>query len=396
MVKMSHTTHTPFGLPFAAERSMTVGAELADARCRCFLSVEDLSAQTKIKIERIRAIEAMVWQQLPTLVYLKGFLHAYAAEVELDPDTVTARYLDELNEVAPEYAEREAHPPPAPEGPFLVRESIWDRDPDDDDFYAMDVMYPEPVFVPELKPPARAVPVTPRRRINRVAPAAFVGMVALVAGWAIGSYLHTITKPFMTAAVMRHAEGSATETDDARLDRARKRVAAAAAELAATPPVQASLLPPAPVPLPEPVAPTLDATKASAVDATHHASTLDVSGWWALTNRLESSAADTRDDLNFGFHLQLQQHGTHVTGTGVKWMENGRSIQTDSRIEIQVEGTVNARRLELNFTEQGTTTRRPGRFVMNLIDADTLRGRFVTAANARGVALGRRMESPPQ
>jgi hypothetical protein len=374
---------------------MPVGAELADARCRCWLSVEDLAAQTKIKVERLRAIEAMAWEQLPTLVYLKGFLHAYASEVQLDPDTITARYLDELNEVAPGYAEREAHPPPVPEGPFVVRESIWDRDPDDDDFYAMDVMRPEPVFVPELGTPLRTVPATSRRRASRVVPAALVGVVALIVGWAIGSYLRTITQPFTTV-VTPHALGSATETNQARLDRARKRVEAAAAELAATPPVPASLFEPVPVPLPEPVAPMLGPTpaRAGAIDATRHASGLDLSGWWALTNRLDSEAADAATDLNLGFHLQLEQRGNRVFGTGRRWMENGRSIPADRRTEIEVDGTLIGRRLELTFTEQGRRSS-AGKFVMNVTDGDTLRGRFVSAgANARGVSLARRMETP--
>jgi hypothetical protein len=274
---------------------------------------------------------------------------------------------------------------------------MWDRDPDDDDFYAMDVMYPEPVFVPELKPPLRVVPATPRRRIGRVVRAAFVSIVSLVAGWAIGSCLHTIGKPFLTAVVMSHAKDSTTETNDARLDRARKRVAEVAAEIAATPPVPASLLPRVPVPLPEPVAPMLDATTAaaSAGDATRRVSRLDLSGWWALTNRVDSEAAAAATNLNLGFHLQLEQRGNRVYGTGQRWMENGRTIPADSRTEIEVDGTLIGRRLELSFTEQGS---RPsaGKFVMSVTDGDTLRGRFVSAgADARGMSLARRMETPP-
>jgi transcriptional regulator with XRE-family HTH domain len=81
---------------------MTVGAELVQARQRLGLSPEDLSSRTKISVERLVAIEQMDGEHLPTFLYLKGFLRAYAIEVGLDPDDVTSRYLAEIEPPAAE------------------------------------------------------------------------------------------------------------------------------------------------------------------------------------------------------------------------------------------------------------------------------------------------------
>ena len=94
----------------------------------------------------------------------------------------------------------------------------------------------------------------------------------------------------------------------------------------------------------------------------------DLSGWWAVTNRVESASTEAFENLNLGFHLQLQQRGNRVTGTGQKWMENGRRIPAGSRTRIAVEGTLIGDRLELNFTEHGTRRTSNGTFVMNVAD----------------------------
>jgi hypothetical protein len=376
---------------------MPVGAELANARRTRGLSLKELSARTKIKIERLDALEAMAWEDLPRLVYLRGFLRTYAEEVRLDPDDVTERYLDELNETAPGYAEREAHPPPVPDEEFVVRESIWDGDPDYDEIIAMDVMRAAPVIEPEVAPTLRVVPATPQRA-GRYVPALLVGLMALLAGWMIGANLERISRPFRSAAMVPRDEDSARETNEERLARARERAAAAAAELAG-PPLSATFLAERVLaPLADPVAAVVNPTlvEATSVEARpRQASTLDLSGEWALTNRLDSASADRVEDINLGFHLQLRQRGNRVSGTGERWMENGRSIPVSSRTAILVEGTLSGRRLELNFTERGPTQPTAGKFVMTVTDNETLRGRFVSdAANAHGMSLARRMESP--
>lgn len=79
---------------------MTVAEQLAAARQKLGLSLDDISARTKVSVERLSAIERLDLEGLPSLVYLKGFVRAYAAEVGLDSDTISDRYLSELPERA--------------------------------------------------------------------------------------------------------------------------------------------------------------------------------------------------------------------------------------------------------------------------------------------------------
>ena len=79
---------------------MSVGAELLAAREQLGLSREDVSQRTKISVERLQAIEQEDLPNLPPLVYLKGFVREYATAVKLDPDQITNRYLQELDEPA--------------------------------------------------------------------------------------------------------------------------------------------------------------------------------------------------------------------------------------------------------------------------------------------------------
>ena len=75
---------------------MHVGRELRAARELHGLSLDELSARTKIGLERLKAIEDEDVDSLPPLVYLKGFIHAYAAEVGLDPIATTQLYLHRI------------------------------------------------------------------------------------------------------------------------------------------------------------------------------------------------------------------------------------------------------------------------------------------------------------
>ena len=79
---------------------MHVGGELRAAREQQGLSLDELSARTKIGLERLKAIEDEDVDRLPPVVYLKGFVHAYAAEVGLDPTATTQRYLQRVDQHA--------------------------------------------------------------------------------------------------------------------------------------------------------------------------------------------------------------------------------------------------------------------------------------------------------
>ena len=79
---------------------MTAATQLADARRTLGLSLDDIATRTKVGVERLAAIEAVDLRGLPSHVYLKGFVRAYAAEVGLDADATADRYITELTDDA--------------------------------------------------------------------------------------------------------------------------------------------------------------------------------------------------------------------------------------------------------------------------------------------------------
>lgn len=78
--------------------SMTdIGRELAQARQRAALSLQDLSQRTKISLPILEAIERNDIKNLPGGLYTRGLLRAYAREVGCDPEDVVRRFRDSLD-----------------------------------------------------------------------------------------------------------------------------------------------------------------------------------------------------------------------------------------------------------------------------------------------------------
>ena len=63
------------------------------------ISLEQISTDTRISIDMLRAIEEGNVGQLPAPVLIKGFLRAYANRIDLDPDAVIVKYQDLIEEV---------------------------------------------------------------------------------------------------------------------------------------------------------------------------------------------------------------------------------------------------------------------------------------------------------
>lgn len=93
----------------------SVGTELRHARERAHLSLQDLSARTKIRAALLAAIEREEFDRLPAGLLTRGFLRAYAREVGLDPESVVRQYI----------AEFEPPPPRAP-APLEPEDTEWD------------------------------------------------------------------------------------------------------------------------------------------------------------------------------------------------------------------------------------------------------------------------------
>jgi cytoskeleton protein RodZ len=75
-------------LPFAQDEWRvaprgSVGEALAQARHRCAMSIEDVAAATRVPVRYLTAIEAERFDLIPALVYIKGFVRAFARAVGL-------------------------------------------------------------------------------------------------------------------------------------------------------------------------------------------------------------------------------------------------------------------------------------------------------------------------
>jgi hypothetical protein len=112
----------------------------------------------------------------------------------------------------------------------------------------------------------------------------------------------------------------------------------------------------------------------------------DLSGWWEMINRIDETNYPQYKGLRLGYRIQLEQDGNRITGRGQKWTEDGRSVSAAARSPITVSGTIDGRKVTLNFTEHGAKRSTSGGFTWTLsADRTALRGSFwSTAADTRG------------
>jgi cytoskeleton protein RodZ len=69
-----------------------VSGTLRAARERAGLTLEEISARTKIKVAFLEAIERGNFERLPGTFFARAFLRTYAREVHLPPDEIVAAY----------------------------------------------------------------------------------------------------------------------------------------------------------------------------------------------------------------------------------------------------------------------------------------------------------------
>lgn len=396
------------------EPRMTVGAELAHAREKLDLSIEEISARTKIKPERLVAIQQMDSAELPSFVYLKGFLKAYATEVGLDPEDIAQRYIDEADILPPPSA-------PTEDERELVAATLAEHDdseaavddlPNDDGDLDLEPETVSPVAeklarpvvplpsvsnarsleVDDLEPIApnesaffkvvNQPPATPQHddptlpRETSFAPMVIAMLLAVLAGVVIAAKTDGIDRLLSMLASDTDVESTEQEHGVEDSPAEPERPAPSDAARAIAPPDGGVTGP---------------ATKAAEGSSTRESSP-DLSGKWVLTNRVESAGVGAYKNLELGFQLQLQQNGNRVTGIGQKWTENGRDVPAAGRTPISVEGTFDGDRLELKFTELGAQRTSRGTIALDVVDGSTLRGTFKSdAAKARGTSEAKRM-----
>jgi len=62
------------------------------------IDLKTISMETKINMRILEWIEEEAFDKLPPMVYLKGFLRAYAKSLDLDPQRLVEGYLRFLAE----------------------------------------------------------------------------------------------------------------------------------------------------------------------------------------------------------------------------------------------------------------------------------------------------------
>ncbi len=402
---------------------MGIGHELREARRRAGLSPEQIAERTKVKLEKIQALEQEAFESLPRGIYLDGIVRAYAQEVGLDPAGSVAQLHAETIPTADHIIAAASPPPPHSTALIGTDESdTLDFFPTEGDAQPLydaplyDTAVGEPATFeadPDVRPEVEAhrhtsVRLSPGRRRSMSRGAMYV-VAALLAAFGVGMYLHSITRG---------------------IPEFRRDQAPASAKPAAVPDSSDVVAAPEPV-TPSRAEPSLDRASGAAVgtderenaaaanrsraldntnrpvedaparaiarDAAHdarpaaRAASRDLTGAWNATTRVDSTAVTRYKGLRLGYRLQLQQNGNRVTGTGFKATENGRSLPPRGRTPIALEGTTDGREVLLTFTEKGLRRTSKGRFALTMANDGTLSGSFDSdAARSRGTIEARR------
>ena len=86
------------GISFNGEEGTYRGKMLKQVRERMGVELQTISKETKINVKILDWIEEEAVENLPALVYLKGFLRGYAQSLGLNPQKVVEEYLRFLSE----------------------------------------------------------------------------------------------------------------------------------------------------------------------------------------------------------------------------------------------------------------------------------------------------------
>jgi flagellar biosynthesis protein FlhG len=86
------------GISFIDQEGMYRGKMLKQVRERMGVELQTISKETKINLKILEWIEEEAFEELPALVYLKGFLRGYAQTLGLNPQKVVEEYLRFLTE----------------------------------------------------------------------------------------------------------------------------------------------------------------------------------------------------------------------------------------------------------------------------------------------------------
>src|SRR5258706_9279268 len=75
---------------------MDIGGDLRRARTAQHLTLAEITHRTKINGSLLRAIEDNRFDRVPSGLFTRSYLRAYAREVQLDPEFLVAQYRSEF------------------------------------------------------------------------------------------------------------------------------------------------------------------------------------------------------------------------------------------------------------------------------------------------------------
>jgi len=90
------------GISFNPDEELYRGKTLKQIREKIGVELQVVSMETKISMKVLERIEEEAFENLPALVYLKGFLKGYAQSLGLDPQKVIEEYLHSMEETKKE------------------------------------------------------------------------------------------------------------------------------------------------------------------------------------------------------------------------------------------------------------------------------------------------------
>ena len=79
----------------------SIGQVLKQERETRRLSIEEVSSTTRIPRRTLESLEGDRFEELPSGVFVRGFIKAYAAAVDIDAEEVLARYKEQTPQAMP-------------------------------------------------------------------------------------------------------------------------------------------------------------------------------------------------------------------------------------------------------------------------------------------------------
>jgi transcriptional regulator with XRE-family HTH domain len=349
---------------------MRIGEELRAARERAGLTPQQIADRSKIRVQKIEALENGELEALPRGIYLDGVVRAYAEQVAIDPAPLLER-VRQARAVVPvdawdgidafpserssaretAFSEEAAFLPSSPPvAERIIPQPAPNVEPSPD---VKPAAYVESARTSRFLEPARHTAGMRRNGAGRLA----VALATLILAAGLGAYLSIANAPPPRGAALPSdatAPGPMTSVPD-RGGSATQGFPAHAAERTTEPSREPN-----------------DAVR-------------DVSGSWRLATRVESSSYTRYQGLHLGYDIRLRQEGDRVTGAGRKITENDAAIAARGQTPISLAGRIDGHRLVLTFNERGSKRPTQGKFDLQLEERGTLRGRFSsTAARSSG------------